>query len=228
MQCDRCRSDPVIFQPYSGRNLCRNHFIADFEARAKRAIRKHQWVRPGDHIAVPHTGDRCSSALLIFLQELAGRRRDVRISVIPGHQEITADPDDSSYEEEALAQIGATCLARATSLDEIAVSVVIGFLRGLPGTSALDRGERHRHAGGPLPHIYPFSGIPAEEIVLYAQLLGVGSDNSPAGESPGKFHAEINAFLNGYSLRHPATKYAVANVGRRLEDCNLLMVGEMQ
>ena len=226
MQCDRCRSDPVIFQPYSGRNLCRNHFIADFEARAKRAIRKHQWVRPGDHIAVPHTGDRCSSALLFFLQELAGRRRDVRISAIPGHQEITADSDDSSYEE-ALAQIGATCLARATSLDETAVSVLIGVLRGLPGSSALDRGNRHRDVGGPLPRIYPFSGIPAEEIVLYAQLLGVGSDSSPAVDSRGKFHAEINVFLDEYSSRHPATKYAVANLGRGLAECNLHIEGEI-
>jgi tRNA(Ile)-lysidine synthase TilS/MesJ len=214
MQCNRCRSDPVIFQPYSGRDLCRDHFIADFEARAKRAIRKHQWMRPGDHIAIPLSGDRASSALLFFLQALAGKRRDVHISAIPGSREMRLKTDDFPYEE-AAAGIGATRLALALSLDEVAVTVLSGILRGLPGL-ARARGEQRRTMNREIPRIYPFSGIPADEIVLYAQLQGMGSDiPRPAGPG-GMFRDEVKTILNTYSSRHPATKYAVANLGHQL------------
>jgi tRNA(Ile)-lysidine synthase TilS/MesJ len=226
MRCDMCRCNPVIFQPYSGRNLCREHFIADFEARAKREIRKHQWMRPGDHIAVPHSGDRGSSALLFFLQVLAGRRRDVRISAIPCNRKTPEDREEALCDELA-GEIGATRLACAASLDETAVSVLSAIFRGLPETPALDRRKQHRDIGGSLPRIYPFSVIPAEEIVLYARLLGVGSDSSPTEEFPAKFPAGIDVFLDEYSSRHPATKYAIANLGHCLAGCNLYIEGEI-
>jgi tRNA(Ile)-lysidine synthase TilS/MesJ len=69
----------VIYQRYSGLHLCRTHFEADFEAKAKRAIRVHQWLSPGDRIGVVHSGENDSSALLFFLQKLVGRRRDVEL-----------------------------------------------------------------------------------------------------------------------------------------------------
>ena len=219
MQCNRCRSDPVIFQPYSGRNLCRDHFIADFEARAKRLIRQHQWMRPGDHLAVPLSGDRASSALLSFLQDLAACRRDIWISVIPLNRDIRAGTDTSSYDEKA-AGIHATRLALATSLDDVAVSVLSGIFRGLPGPVAGAPVEQYPDKGVPVPRISPFSGIPAEEIVLYAQLRGVGSDI--AREDPGEmFHNEVKNMLDEYSSRHPATKYAVVNLGHELARCSL-------
>jgi len=219
MQCNMCRSDPVIFQPYSGRNLCRDHFIADFEARAKRAIRQHQWMRPGDHIAIPLSGDCEDSALLFFLRELTCRRRDVQISVIPGNREMAGEPDGSSYEE-AADHIGATSLALPTSLDKTALSVLSGILRGLP-TPAPFPGERCRAITWTIPRIFPFSRIPAEEIVLYAHLQGVGSDSSRTGDSCSIFHDEVKTLLDEYSMRHPATKFAVANLGHQLAGCGL-------
>jgi hypothetical protein len=219
MQCNMCRSDPVIFQPYSGRNLCRDHFIADFEARAKRAIRHHQWMRPGDHIAIHLSGDCKDRALLFFLRRLAGRRRDVQISIIPGNRETREGPDGSSYEEAAV-RIGATSLALPTSLDETAVSVLIAILRGLPAPVPFP-GERRRAITRTIPRIFPFSRIPAEEIVLYAHLQGVGSDSSGTGDSCGILHDEAKTLLDKYSSRHPATKYAVANLGHQLAGCDL-------
>ena len=82
MQCDKCRREAIIFQPYSGNHLCKEHFLADVEAKAKRVIRSHQWLRPGDHIAVALSGDKKSSALLFFLKKLTGKRRDIRVSAI--------------------------------------------------------------------------------------------------------------------------------------------------
>jgi hypothetical protein len=219
MQCNVCRSDPVIFQPYSGRNLCRDHFIADFEARAKHAIRQHQWMRPGDHIAIPLPGDCEDSALLFFLRGLAGRRRDVQISVIPGNRETMHGPDGSTYEEAAV-RIGATSLALPTSLDEVAVSTLSGILRGLPAPAPF-RGIQYPATDKTISLIFPFSRIPAEEIVLYAHLRGVGNDSSCTGDSCGILHDDVKTLLDEYSSRHPATKYAVANLGHMVAGCGL-------
>jgi len=89
MQCAACRRDAVVFQPYSGKYLCPVHFTKDFEAKAKRAIRKNRWLLPGDHTAVVLTGDAAEAALLVFLHKLTRDRRDVRLSAI-GIDEGTA------------------------------------------------------------------------------------------------------------------------------------------
>jgi tRNA(Ile)-lysidine synthase TilS/MesJ len=81
MQCDTCGREAVIYQNYSGLHLCREHFTADLEAKAKRAIRTHRWLRPQDHIGVLLSG-AAGSALLFFLRTLTSRRRDVRVSAI--------------------------------------------------------------------------------------------------------------------------------------------------
>ena len=40
MKCSKCGRDAILFQNYSGMHLCKTHFIADFEARAKKSNRK--------------------------------------------------------------------------------------------------------------------------------------------------------------------------------------------
>jgi uncharacterized protein (TIGR00269 family) len=82
MLCSKCRRQAVLYQRYSGLHLCKAHFISDFEAKAKRAIRTHRWVVPDDRIAVALSGGKDSSALLYFLKKLVGARRDVALSAI--------------------------------------------------------------------------------------------------------------------------------------------------
>lgn len=82
MRCSRCEHEAIIYQRYSGAHLCRRHFIADFEARAKRTIRTHRWIRAGDRIAVALSGGKDSSALLHFLATRFGARRDLSILAI--------------------------------------------------------------------------------------------------------------------------------------------------
>ncbi len=101
MQCDKCRKEAIIFQRYSGKHLCREHFLADVEAKAKRVIRSHQWLRPGDHIAVALSGDKKSSALLFFLKKLTVKRRDIRLSAISIDEGIGGHRDSSRAAEVA-------------------------------------------------------------------------------------------------------------------------------
>lgn len=80
--CSKCRRPAIIFQRYSGLHLCKTHFIADFEAKAKRAVRIHRWIHSGDRIAVALSGGKDSSALIYFLSKLLGKRRDISIFAI--------------------------------------------------------------------------------------------------------------------------------------------------
>lgn len=82
MICSKCRRKAVIYQRYSGLSLCRTHFETDFEVKAKRAIRVHQWLSSGDRIGVVVDGGKHSGALLSFLQRLVGRRRDVKLLAV--------------------------------------------------------------------------------------------------------------------------------------------------
>ena len=82
MQCDKCGNEAIIFQPYSGRHLCREHLVADIETRIKREIRAGHWMRPGDHLAVALSGNKSSRALLFFFHTLIAQRRDIRLSAI--------------------------------------------------------------------------------------------------------------------------------------------------
>lgn len=82
MKCSKCGRDAVLFQDYSGMHLCESHFTADFEGRAKKAIRKHRWISQGDRIAVAMSGGKDSSALLHFLTKTFGERRDITIFAI--------------------------------------------------------------------------------------------------------------------------------------------------
>lgn len=80
--CSKCRRPSIIFQRYSGLHLCKTHFNADFEAKAKRAVRTHRWIHSGDRIAVALSGGKDSSALLSFLSKLVGRRKDISLVAI--------------------------------------------------------------------------------------------------------------------------------------------------
>ena len=110
MRCNKCRKEALLFQEYSGQHLCRHHFEADLERKAKHEIRSHRWLVPGDHIAVALSGDAGSSALLYFLKKLTASRRDIRISA------ITVDAGIAGYRDMRIAKeiaglSGTACIA---------------------------------------------------------------------------------------------------------------------
>jgi hypothetical protein len=218
MQCNRCRDDPVIFQPSAGRQLCRDHFIADFEARAKRAIRQYRWMLPGDRIAVPGAGDPASRALLRFLQQLTAGRRDVSLVTLACDDAPPAQRQEIDFK--AAGRCGATRIALPASLDDMAVSVLSDMLRGCRG-ALTHSADLHPHDGTPAFRIYPFCRIPEEEILLYASLQGIDSPAAPRPDTRGAFDDEVRALLDGYTRAHPGTKYAVAGLGRELAACRL-------
>jgi tRNA(Ile)-lysidine synthase TilS/MesJ len=82
MECNHCRREAILFQPYSGQHLCDRHLSLDVERKAKRIIRQKGWITPGDRIAVAIKGDARGRALLHFLVSTFGARRDLSFLVV--------------------------------------------------------------------------------------------------------------------------------------------------
>ncbi len=265
MQCDACRREAIVFQPYSGKYLCPVHFTKDFETKAKRTIRSHSWLHPGDHIAVTLSGDALGTALLLFLSKLTANRRDIQLSAItvdpgiPGYPVteysqktaaacgvelftgsfsdrygITADEIARQDGKEAagrscrvlggdlireIAQAhGVTRCAVATTVDEIAGDFFSDLLAGTVEHSLF---SREPIGTKPAPFIRPFMAIPTPEVIRYAELHAPAVNPSCflprcsfAVASP--LVADAQDALDAYDSKHPATKFALANLAGTL------------
>lgn len=109
-------------------------------------------------------------------------------------------------------EAGATRLAMGFNLDDEAQSVLMNVLRG--DTDRLRRPVQQRK--GLVPRIKPFRALPEREVALYAHLYVEGVE---FGRCPYAHHAlrgEVRSMLNEYSYRHPATKFALVNLGEEL------------
>jgi tRNA(Ile)-lysidine synthase TilS/MesJ len=108
---------------------------------------------------------------------------------------------------------GATAIAKGRSLDENAQSTMEFMLQGKP---ELLVGTRRR-VQDRISWIEPFCHIPSDEVELYADLQGTGfpATGCPYGKMP--FHYDVKILLDEYTAGHPATRYAIANLGETLE-----------
>jgi uncharacterized protein (TIGR00269 family) len=259
MQCKKCRRNAVLFQEYSGQHLCEQHIEADVEAKAKHEIRRHQWMLPGDHIAVALSGDQSSSALLYFLKKLTSNRRDIRISAISidegiaGYrdpvyamqiaEELDTECIKGSFQESfgitadeishtkgttlsctycrvlrnfllnrIAREHGITKLAFGCTLDERAVSVLKNVLQGNPEmlvSAELD-------GRGKIPRIRPFLSVPHKEVALYADFHVKGCDQRCCPYNNKPLEEDVQAMLDEFTIRHPATKYALLSLEKNL------------
>ncbi|KQC04478.1 MAG: tRNA(Ile)-lysidine synthase [Methanoculleus sp. SDB] len=259
MKCDRCNRDAIVFQRYSGMHLCRQHFVADFEGRAKKLIRKQRWIESGDRIGVALSGGKDSSALLYFLTTLFRDRRDVEIRAITIDEGICGYRDPGTVQSIAesmgvlchtasfsgeygitLDEIvrrkgdrlscsycgvlrrsllnrvardeGITRIAFGFNLDDDAQSVLMNVLRGDAGR-LVHQGEK---ADGFIPRIRPFQNLPEREVALYAHLHVKGFIERGCPYAYNALRADVRTMLNDYSYRHPATKFALVNLGEEL------------
>ena len=209
MRCSQCRKEAVIFQSYSGKHLCRDHFLIDFEAKAKRLIRQNQWMRPGDHITILLEGGPADYALLVFFRRLAGNRRDVRVS---GVDIPATGSDPAAYARDC----GATKMARATPLEDTAAGALTDILRGCPDDSTLLVDPTSDDA---IPVITPFCHIPAAEIEMYAGIHGfTGAEKLPDAYDPTLLN-DVKHLMAEYTERHPAAPHAILRFCESVRTC---------
>ena len=107
---------------------------------------------------------------------------------------------------------GVKKIALGETLDKEAVSILKNILQGTPerlvGFESPVRGK--------IPHIRPFISIPQKEVEMYADLHlhGCNLSHNPYKNDP--YCGEVEAMLNDFSIHHPATKFALANLRKNL------------
>jgi len=103
-------------------------------------------------------------------------------------------------------------IALGETLDNGAVLILKNILQG-----TFERIAGFERTGGRLiPHIRPFISIPQKEVELYADfhLHGFNLSHNPYKQDP--FSGDVETMLNDFTLRHPATKFALANLKKNL------------
>jgi tRNA(Ile)-lysidine synthase TilS/MesJ len=246
MRCNRCGRDAILFQRYSGLRLCRDHLKESLESRARRTIRAHGWIRPGDRIAVGLSGGAGSSSLLHFLLAHLGMRPDLTLLAITvdeglGFRDMArirriAEGMGVPWAGASLAgEFGDTREGIPTWLRERALSSLAGRAGATKlalGTSLEDgarslflrvlRGEAScilttpQAGDGEIPRIRPFLRIPEEELSLYARLTVPDHLPARSREAPDPVEREADRMLSGYTARHPSAMFALVNLAGAL------------
>jgi len=225
MRCNTCNEEAIVFQDYSGKYLCKRHFVQDLEAKAKHAIRLNRWIQHGDNIGVAMNGSSESGALLYFLHKTFAKRRDIHLSAIvykdcpeTAVSFKNAQQFDIPVINISCAQMpgqttrpeGLTKIAYPNTLDDEALGVFKAILLGVP--------ERIFNPvpfapDTPTPVISPFAGVPAAEVRIYADIHHV--EYLPQ-EKKGECSL-LKAALDDYTSRHPATKFSIKHLGESIK-----------
>lgn len=234
LRCTKCRNDAIISQRYSGQKLCRDHFIRDLEAKAKREIRRNRCLRSGDQIGVALSGGPASAAVLSILLKLIKKRGDIKLVALHidngvgetrrSAEEIAAsagvlllmrkrNPEHTIEEDiaECASGAGITTVACGKTLDDGAEAVFKAFISG--DIRSLESGSGTEE----IRWIDPLEIIPAAEVRLYAALHSDGIFIEH--EERDVLSRNIQAVLGAYTARHPSTLYAVYHIGRRIRSC---------
>ncbi len=83
--CDVCKKRPAsIYQPHTGRKLCKECFIDDVKKRVVAEIKRWRMVEPGDEILLGLSGGKDSYVLLDILSEVYKPSRMFAVSIIEG------------------------------------------------------------------------------------------------------------------------------------------------
>jgi len=109
---------------------------------------------------------------------------------------------------------GVTKFAYGFTLDDEAQSVLMNALRGDAGRLT----RSMREVEGMVPRIKPFMRIPEREVALYAFLHVEGFDLAGCPYAGDALRGDVRGILDDYAYRHPATKYALVNLGESLRE----------
>jgi len=108
---------------------------------------------------------------------------------------------------------GVTKLASDNDLDDMAASVMKNILQGNPEILI----PADRIGPDKIPLIHPFITIPKKEVALYAALCTGDYDTSRCPSTSEPFEKDVRELLDTFTLRHPATKYALMNLKKTLD-----------
>ena len=103
MKCSFCDNQVIISQKYSGKHLCQEHFIQDFERRVAQTVQRNSMVKDGERIAVAVSGGKDSTALLFCLHKILAKR-NVELVAVTVDEGIAGYRDDTITAARAIAK----------------------------------------------------------------------------------------------------------------------------
>lgn len=113
-------------------------------------------------------------------------------------------------------ELNADALATGHNLDDEALSVLLGYLRGdIDGLFLL---SQRMSSPGIVRRIKPLRRVPEEEIALYAAIQGLSSFEEACPYAGDAMRMEVRCALNGFEAGHPGTKYSMLRSLDRILD----------
>lgn len=110
-------------------------------------------------------------------------------------------------------QHGITKIASGLCLDDAAFVVLESVIKG-----DVEKLVKRSSCQDMLIRICPFIAITEAEVSLYAALCGFDEGLKINPEKGDRLHKDMVAMLESYTNNHPATKYALLNLGENLAD----------
>jgi tRNA(Ile)-lysidine synthase TilS/MesJ len=104
IKCDKCQRRAIIYQRYSGKHLCGEHFEEDVHRKIRETLRKTGLFGRDARIAVGLDGGRKSAALAFVLKNLFIHRRDIDLLavIIDEGKETSPTADQAAHVAEQL------------------------------------------------------------------------------------------------------------------------------
>ncbi|MCJ7443098.1 MAG: TIGR00269 family protein, partial [Methanotrichaceae archaeon] len=102
--CDKCRSESIIFQKYSGMHLCHTHFEGDVHRKIRETLRETKIFAPKAKVAIALNGGKDSSTLLYVLNHLFSYQKDIQLIAILIDEGIKSYRPNTLAEAKSLAE----------------------------------------------------------------------------------------------------------------------------
>lgn len=115
------------------------------------------------------------------------------------------------------AEVGADALAAGSSLDDEAAEIMAGYLSGAIDGAFNAPDASSKNEGREIPVILPLRRIPAEEVRLYAEILGISFKTKVCPHAGGLL-TDVKKELGGFESRHPGTNYSLLRSVERVGD----------
>ncbi len=95
-RCSKCEEKSILYQRYSGMDLCKSHLKNSIEKKVKNYFRENCRIRKNDTIAVALSGGKDSSVLLYIIKDIFGEWPNLDIYT------ISIDEGIGKYRNESL------------------------------------------------------------------------------------------------------------------------------
>ncbi len=241
-KCDKCPQSAIIYQRYSGKHLCREHFEEDVHRKIKETLRKTGLFSHGSRIALGLDGGRKSATLAFVLKNLFIHRRDVDLLAVIIDEGKKSGPTADQARRVA-EQLGIQYIVKTLPLlpDHEPTHIVHSARkRELFFGTAEENGAGILATGETLDDealeifisylqgnvdaseeqraawIKPLRRIPEKEVRLYAIGRDLGFENVAELSTTDTLRAAGKRLLCGFDRRHPGTNYSLL---RGLEKC---------